>query len=232
MAGGKRGKDEVTPIDEDVGAQAPATADSELALDDDERLPWLESADYEDDEGGVDAGRIVGFAILGLLALAIIIGGIWYFGNRPGDGEPAPDGSTIAAPEGPYKVKPENPGGRIAEGTGDVAPAVGEGKTREGRIAESPAPKPSIDAAGSKAEAVQSGVGVQVGAFSTRETAERGWATLMRQTEALNGVSHRIVEGQADIGKVFRLQAVAGDRAAADRLCEALQSDGVACQVK
>jgi dihydroxyacetone kinase len=40
------------------------------------------------------------------------------------------------------------------------------------------------------------------------------------------------VEGQADIGKVYRLQAVADDVAAAKRLCDALQSDGVACQVK
>jgi len=40
------------------------------------------------------------------------------------------------------------------------------------------------------------------------------------------------VEGEADIGTVYRLQAVAGDAASANRLCSALKGDGVACQVK
>ena len=54
----------------------------------------------------------------------------------------------------------------------------------------------------------------------------------MRQTEALNGVSHRVVEAQVDIGRVYRLQAMTGDRAAANRLCDALKDDGLACFVK
>ena len=43
---------------------------------------------------------------------------------------------------------------------------------------------------------------------------------------------YRIEEGVVDIGKVYRLQAVASDRAAADRLCAALKADGLDCQVK
>lgn len=207
----------------------------ELALDD-ERLPWLESADYEDDEPRVDAGRIVGFVILALLVLAILLGGGWYLLKGRGNPEIVADGSTIEAPEGPYKEKPEDPGGRIAEGTGDVAPAVGLGQSREGRLAqeqEVPAPRATNTEASSSSDGeADTGVAVQVGAFSTRETAQRGWATLTRQTEALSGVRHRIVEGRADIGTVYRLQAMASDVAAAERLCDALQADGVACQVK
>jgi hypothetical protein len=54
----------------------------------------------------------------------------------------------------------------------------------------------------------------------------------MRQTEALNGVRHRVVEAKVDIGTVYRLQAVAGDRASANRLCNALKTDGLPCFVK
>ncbi|RIV78255.1 SPOR domain-containing protein [Pelagerythrobacter aerophilus] len=205
----------------------------ELELDDDERLPWLESADDEGDEQGVDAGRIVGFVLIALLVLAVLLGGGWYLLKGRGNPELVADGSTIEAPEGPYKERPENPGGRIAEGTGDVAPAVGLGQSQQGRLAQEQ-DVPPADAADSETGQAESstGVAVQVGAFSTRETAQRGWTTLTRQTDVLNGVKHRIVEGKADIGTVYRLQAVAGDVAAAKRLCDALEADGVACQVK
>ncbi|ANY21306.1 Sporulation related domain protein [Tsuneonella dongtanensis] len=213
--------------------------DEQLTLaDDDERLPWLESGDEDEEAQGVDTGRIFGFAILALLALVAFVGGIWWFGNRSADNEVVADGSTIEAPEGPYKERPEDPGGKQFEGTGNLAPAVGEGRDTEGRIADStprpgiemPKPGPAPTAAASAPAA--GGVGVQVGAYSTREQAEAGWQKLQSQTDKLAGVSHRVIQGQADIGTVFRLQAIAGDAAAASRLCASLKSDGVACQVK
>ena len=208
----------------------------ELAFaDEDERLPWLESGEYDDEEQGVDTGRILGFALIGLLAIAAFVGGIWWLTRERSDAELVADGSTIAAPEGPYKERPQNPGGKEFEGTGNVAPAVGEGQTREGRLAREEPPKPSVDArsTGDAPEPAQfSGVAVQVGAYSTKETAEAGWQKLASQTDKLAGVSHRVVQGQADIGTVYRLQAMAGDAAGARELCKALKSDGVACQVK
>jgi hypothetical protein len=76
------------------------------------------------------------------------------------------------------------------------------------------------------------GVGVQVGAYTNKETAEAGWQKLLSRTDKLAGVSHRVVEGKADMGIVYRLQAVAGDAAAASALCRALNADGIDCQVK
>ena len=49
---------------------------------------------------------------------------------------------------------------------------------------------------------------------------------------ALDGVKHRILEGQADIGKVYRLQAVASDVTAAKALCSKLDAAGQPCMVK
>lgn len=215
-------------------------SDEQLTLaDEDERLPWLESGEEDDDEGGVDTGRILGFAMFAALALAALIGGLWWFGNRSPDPELVADGSTIAAPEGPYKVRPSDPGGKTFEGTGNLAPGVGEGMDSEGRLAEPAAPRPTIDTpqpevtpTPAATPAATGGVGVQVGAYSSKQDAEAGWQRLLSQTELLSGVSHRVVQGQADIGTVYRLQAVAGDAASASRLCTALKGDGVACQVK
>jgi len=223
--------------------------EAELALSDDESLPWLESDDYEE-EGGVDAAQIIGFVAILLAILGLLLGALWWFTNRTGSEEIVADGSTIEAPDGPYKEKPEDAGGKQFAGTGNVAPAVGEGQVRDGKIRDQaaepdPDAKPAIatrstseQAASEPAKSAEAapaeakGVGVQVGAYGSRESAERGWQTLRSRTTALDGVSHRIEKGQADIGTVYRLQAVAGDLSAARALCSALKADGLACQVK
>ncbi len=220
--------------------------EAELALSNDDSLPWLESDEYDPDEGAVDTARIVGFALILLTLLVVAVGGTWYFSNYLSGERIVADGSTIEAPPGPYKVQPDDAGGKEFAGTGNVAPQVGEGISREGQLADRPAPpavpvqttaeaapRPQIATRSSDEDPAEvSGVGVQVGAYGSRAAAEAGWATLLRQTEALSGVSHRVVKGQADIGTVYRLQAVAGDLAAARALCQALKADGVACQVK
>lgn len=212
---------------------------------DEERLPWLEGDDdYR--EPGVDTARIAAFGVIGLLVIALIVGGIWWGTHGRFGGGPKPDGSTIAAPAGPYKTKPAQPGGKTFEGTGDESFAVAEGKSREGVLAADTTPKPSVNvatlantappaspSATKPAPAPETkGVGVQVGAYSTQATAESGWSKLATQFPALQGVRHRVVQGQADIGTVYRLQAVTSDLAAANSLCSKLKATGGACQVK
>ena len=240
------------PIEAPLGGPQEGELDELSLSEEEEPLPWLESGDYGEADEGVDTGRIVGFVLIAALALVGLFGSIWFFSNRGGDSELIADGSTIEAPVGPVKEKPENPGGRNFAGTGDVAPAVSEGQTREGRIAEKIFPKPSINivkpnaakpgsikSAATKPEtakpattASSGGVAVQVGAYSNKAGAEKGWNALNRQTDALSGFKYRIVEGQADIGTVYRLQAVAGDAGSAKSLCDKLRADGLACQVK
>ena len=91
--------------------------------------------------------------------------------------------------------------------------------------------KPSINSAA----AVDTGAGdgglVQVGAYSTQASAEAGWVRLAGAHDALSGLRHRIVEGQADIGTVFRLQAITAP-GGAGALCDKLRGINVACQVK
>ena len=220
-----------------------------LALDDrEESLPWLDADDDLEADEGHDAGRILALALVALVALVVVVGGLWWYNNRQSDPSLAANGDVIAAPATPYKEAPKAPGGKTFDGTGDSSFAVSEGQTRPAKLGEGsdggpavappgqPAPtaaaatpKPASTAAAAPAT---TGVGVQVGAFSSRATAEAAWTRLSAQSSALSGVSHRIVEGKADIGTVYRLQAVAGDAAAASALCGKLKGAGISCQVK
>jgi len=230
MAGsGKGGKAQ------EPGSDAGEEQVEELALTgEDESLPWLESDDSEEARG-VDTGRMAAFASLGVLALALLFGGIWFATRAPSEPEVVADGGTIPAPEGPIKERPEDPGGTSFQGQADTSFAVAEGETREGRLSDDDTPGPSIDReqAGEKiVPANPGGFGVQVGAYRNKADAEKGWQELVSRYEMLSGHSHRVVEGQADIGKVYRLQAVTGDRSSANALCESIRAAGGACQVK
>lgn len=226
---------------EQVPSQNQAQA-QQLALDEDVRLPWLEGddEDYRDERSGIGQGVLLG--ALGLLALVVIGGGVvWAIKSRP-ETPLVADGGVIAAPKAPYKVRPDNPGGEVVAGTGDTSFAVAEGQSRPVQIDKSgdaarpgfqtttAAPEPKASSA--PAAPVVSGVGVQVGAYASREQAEAGWATLKSQHEPLAAIGHRIVQGQADIGTVYRLQAVPGDAAAARALCSGMKAAGMSCQVK
>jgi hypothetical protein len=239
---------EPTPAEEPVelgAAEETVTAENGEAetfefADAGEQLPWLEGDD-DDDEEGVDTARIVGFALIGLILLAAIVGGIWYASRDRVDPELIANGSVIEAPTEPYKTRPEDPGGKVHEGTGDTSFAVAEGQSREVRVADKTVAKPSIDRNQAQAQAASKpkadaaptgGVGVQVAAYSDRAAAERGWSQLSGRYSALSGFKHRVVEGRADIGVVYRLQAVAANAAAANDLCNKLKREGAACQVK
>lgn len=233
-------------FEEDAPAAEPPPR--QLELEEDVRLPWLEGddEDYPEERGGIGQGVLL--AALGLVALLVIAGGVvWAIKSRPGQTLVA-DGGVIAAPKEPYKVRPENPGGEFVAGTGDTSFAVAEGQSRPVQIdkgddrgddaprpgletmAPAPAAKPDKPAP-APAPAV-SGVGVQIGAYASREAAEAGWNTLRTQHEPLAGMNHRIVQGRADIGTVYRLQAVPGDAAAARALCSGMKAAGLSCQVK
>ncbi|GGC25195.1 hypothetical protein GCM10011371_11010 [Novosphingobium marinum] len=256
------------PEDEPVAEHEPVAEDAagpyrsdELELtEEEERLPWLEGDDDDIDEGGYATGQLVMLALLGIAALALIFGGIWWATRDKGEPGLVAEGGVIEAPDTPYKEKPENPGGKTFEGTGDTSFAVSEGETRPARLGQDDAsPKPGFDtldkgaqkkAAAEKAPPAEksaapaaasgsddaasapSGPGVQVGAFSTRALAESGWSKLSAQNEVLSGMRYRIVEGRADIGTVYRLQALPGDAAAARSLCSDLKAAGLSCQVK
>ncbi|MCC2975315.1 SPOR domain-containing protein [Sphingomonas sp. PL-96] len=92
---------------------------------DEDRLPWLESVDAPP-EASASLWRVL---LLVLVALAVIGGVIWAALNLgssvTGGGG---NGAIIAAEKGPYKVKPDQPGGMEVEGTGDTVFATSDGR--------------------------------------------------------------------------------------------------------
>ena len=220
-----------------------------LALDDeDERLPWLESSDDEDyaESEGSDMGHTLRLGLLAMAALAAIVLGIYWITHRNPDPALTPDGSLVAAEATPYKEAPKDPGGKTFDGTGDSAFAVSEGQTRSAKLGDAgasavPASRPSLTSVkvpassatpSAASSATAKGPVVQVGAYSTQATAETGWSKLAAQYSALAGLKHQIVEGQADIGTVYRLQVLPGESGGAQALCSRLKAAGLACQVK
>ncbi len=243
--------DDGLPEDQISDALDNYNGPNRLPFGEDDRLPWLESPDdVEFDYDHADRGRILGFLLIGLFVMTLIGGAIWWLtSNNQSVGDA--DGSLIEASKQPYKVRPQDAGGKVFDGTGDTSYLVSEGIRPQGSVAANeaaapvapvaaPSPTASSSAAASTpakdaapaAAAPAPGTGVQIGAFSTRAAAEAAWTRFQSQHEPLQGRSHRVVEGRADIGTVYRLQAVAADAASARSLCSALQASGLKCQVK
>jgi hypothetical protein len=236
--------------DHDHAGPSPA-----LDLGEEERLPWLESADDIEPEGQVGGHhRLMAFGVVALLVLAVLVSGVYWLTHRGTSTRPA-DGSLIAASKDPYKIAPSDPGGKKFAGTGDESFKVSQGQHPDASLAGSAgttpppaAPEPSAPAsvagaaasaaappkpaAPAPAHAAAGGVAVQVGAYSSNARAEQEWSRLSGAHDALKGLGHRVVEGKADIGTVYRLQALAADGSAANSLCSHLEADGVKCQVK
>ncbi|EDL48711.1 SPOR domain-containing protein [Erythrobacter sp. SD-21] len=238
-----------SPYEHDEDWQA---SDLEL-IEGDEHLPWLDADENEGEhEVGFATSRLIMLGALSLLVVGALVAVAWFAIGASND-EPPADGSLVRAPEGDYKTRPEDEGGKTYAGTGDTSFAVGEGQTREGRLADKPVttevvrgpptePEAQEDVAGPslattlnegpRSSEPAAGTLVQVGAYPTRGDAQEAWGRLMRQTTVLNGVRHRVVEAKVDIGTVYRLQALSGSNAEARSLCTRLKGDGLACFVK
>ncbi len=106
-------------------------AGDEIELRDEDRLPWLETVE-PDEEDGPGAWRVVVAVLVGL-ALVAAAAFAWFRLKGPA---PATDGKgeLIAAQEGDYKVKPDEPGGLKVNGEGDAAIATSAGKSGNAAI--------------------------------------------------------------------------------------------------
>jgi hypothetical protein len=216
--------------------------DDNLGLDDPERLPWLETADGYDYEDSSSPLKVAGMVLGGLALLAAIVGGIYWI-QRNQSGGASGNGELIAAQEGDYKVAPANPEGKSFQGEGDAAFAASEGKKVGLNIDPAKAKASATPATGASAApgaapakmgpAPAAGSGfVQLGAYSDSAKADQAWAAMSKRFAMLAGVNRRIAEGAAEGGrKVYRLQAVTANPAAAQQLCAKLKAAGENCMV-
>lgn len=206
------------------------TRDS-LDLDDDDRLPWLESAEDYDDDGEYSPLRVALFVGAGLLLLAAIVGGIYWLQNRDGGGFDG-DGELITAQEGDYKVRPDDPQARQFEGEGDASFAASEGQEITAQLGDpvetevpirKPDAAPTADGAGTAL--------IQLGAYSSASLADSSWAGYARRFESIGALPKKILPGTMEGGTIYRLNAVAPSQEAAQQICNNLKAAGESCLV-
>jgi cytoskeletal protein RodZ len=229
------------------------------ALSDEDRLPWLEPVDEVDaEEPGSAARWLVPLAVLLVLA-AIAVGGVWWWQNR--EVTPTGSGELIAAPEGPYKVKPEDEGGMKIEGQGEVAFETSEGGAPKGSLdvsavpeapieraapAPAPAPSPKAGASASIAEGGQvvakappapsapegpAGSTIQLGAFPSQEAAKKTWDQMSKRFAYLGERAQSIVKAEVNGRTYYRLRVATGSAADARDVCARLRVAGESCLV-
>jgi hypothetical protein len=198
-------------------------AEEEIVLADEDRLPWLEAVEEDQDEGGPSVAKLVAAIVIGLVAIGVIVGGLYWIGNRSPGG--AADNQIITAERGDYKQVPANPGGMNVSGEGTTSFQASEGGQPKANLNVSgaaPAPAPAQPAAQSPARPAPapaagparpapapaaSGPTIQLGAFSTPAAAENAWRELARRFGYLAPLAHRVVAGPSAGRTVHRLFA-------------------------
>ncbi|HEY1607128.1 MAG TPA: SPOR domain-containing protein [Allosphingosinicella sp.] len=120
-------------------------------LEEGDRLPWLEAVDEEDGRDGPSVLKLIVAVLVGLVSIGLIVGGLFWLGNRHGGGGSAANVETVKAPPGAYKVKPQNPGGMNVQGEGDTSFAASAGAEPKGRIDASKMPEAPVARGGAPA---------------------------------------------------------------------------------
>lgn len=212
---------------------------------DPEALPWLEAVDDEDQPPAISAKKMLGALVLVLVGVGIIAGTSFYLGREQGGSGPP---ELILAAQGPYKVKPDDPGGLDVSGDSGTAFATGAGQDQDskldvGRMSEPPPPPPAEgEAAKPKPEPVKpkpvetppappvagaAAPTIQLGAYGSTAKAEIAWKMLSSRFPAVAGLTKQVVP----YGGGYRLRAVAGSSAQAKEACAAVTAGGENCFV-
>lgn len=126
-------------------------SDFQRSLDgtpEEERLPWLEPVDDYDDAQGLSLVRLIGAVVIGLAALGLVIGGIYWVRNKD---SAEGSGELILASDEPYKQAPDEAGGMKVEGAGDVAYGASVGEKVASTIDLSAIPEAPVTDQGSVA---------------------------------------------------------------------------------
>jgi hypothetical protein len=208
----------------------------------DEELPWLAPVEDEDEPRGVSAGKMLAALAVVLLA-AVIVASTFFFLGRRDPAEPGGAPELIRAEPGPYKVKPENPGGLDVAGESETAFQTSAGEDTDSQLDTSALPQPP--AAQPREEpkrlppnetrepvpdepAPTSGGGsgpvIQLGAFKNTAQAERAWAALSARFPEVRALDKMIVPFPGGI----RLRA---SGAAARDACQTVRAAGENCFV-
>jgi cell division septation protein DedD len=217
---------------------------------DDQSLPWLEAVENEDGPRAISARKMFVALVLVLLAGAIVAGTMFWLGRR----DPAVTGAPelIRAEPGPYKVKPDEPGGLDVGGDSETAYSTSAGEDPDSALdvrklpqdmippAETPQaaappkpPAPEVKSAPTETAATaasSSGPTIQLGAYASTVKADTAWKLLSGRFPTVAALN-KVVETATVGGKsVYRLRA-SGSSEQTRAACAALKAAGESCLV-
>jgi hypothetical protein len=214
---------------------------SDIRPGDSEALPWLEAVEDEDEAPAVSARKMLAALLMVLVGVGIVAATLFWLGRQDsGTGPPI----LIRAEPGPYKVRPQDPGGLDVTGDSGTAYATGAGEDNDAlldvsRLDDSPTPPPveQPPAAAAKppptapkpppAPSGAKGTVVQLGAYGSTAKAEIAWKLLSGRFPEVAGLSKIIVPYSGG----FRLRAAASSPAEAQAVCRAVVAGGENCFV-
>jgi hypothetical protein len=207
-------------------------------------LPWLEGVEDEDEAPKVSASKMLAALALVLAGIAIVAGALFWLGRQDtGSGPP----QLIRAEPGPYKVRPDDPGGLDVAGDSGTAYATGAGEDNDALLdtsklpeaapaAEEPKRLPSNEVrepvirppkpAPTPAPGAR-GTVVQLGAYGSTAKAETAWRMLSSRFPQVAGLTKIVVPYSGG----FRLRASAASPAEAQSACRAVVAGGENCFV-
>ena len=219
---------------------------------DDQGLPWLEAVDDEDGPRGVSARKMLAALLVVLLAVGIVAATLFWIGRRDAASTMSGAPELIRAEPGPYKVKPDDPGGLDVAGDSGTAFATGAGEDKDAEIdlnavAEAPImrPKPEpapppqavpsvevkepavVETPAPPPPSAGSGSVIQLGFYDNPAQAEKAWISLSTRFSVVGAMTKVVVPYQ----KGFRLRANAASPADARRACQILKVAGENCFV-
>ena len=224
-------------------------SDSRSAYD--EQLPWLEAVDDEDGPRGVSAKKMLAALLVVGLAAAIVAATFFWLGREDARVNGAPE--LIKAPPGPYKVRPENPGGLDVAGDSitaystsageDLDSALDLGKLPEGMEPPAPEPTAPVEPAPKKlppnetkepapddAAPAAAGPTIQLGAYGSTIKADTAWTMLSNRFPEVAALRKSVVSATVGGKALHRLRAT-GSAEQTRAACAALKAAGESCMV-
>jgi hypothetical protein len=216
---------------------------------DEDRLPWLEAV--EEDERGPSPAKLIAAVLIGLVAIGIIVGGLFWLGNRAAGG----GGEELIASPGDYKMPAPERGGMKVDNGSATQVATSEGTEQTATInpnarpeapvtqQQQPAARPAQPAQPQNQPAAQprpqaqsqpqaqaqprlSGPTIQVGAYPSEAIANQQWQQINQRYPFTRGLQHQVIVYQAGGRTYYRLRAAG---AQAREACRRLQGSGQPC---
>jgi hypothetical protein len=220
-----------------------ALTDNRSAYDDGQ-LPWLQAVEDEDEPRGVSARKMLAALGLVLVAALLVAATFFWLGRRDTAVNGPPE--LIKAEPGPYKVKPQNPGGLDIKGESETAFETSAGQDTDAQLdlskmPETPVAKPPKEQPQAAPQpetktppkpepappTVAHGSIIQLGAFANQAQAERAWTALSSRFPSIGSMGKLIVPFPGGI----RLRATAPSPAEAKQACQTLKAAGENCFV-